>query len=939
MLSDNISEKRSPLMDAFIVREGGHVLPKNCADSTFLIRRVGVLVAVASLWITNSVPALPQEHAPAPLLLDSMDGAQPVLRLVESTGVQLIRQAIEHSDDDRGGVEHVTLSIPPGASAELAYPLPPASVLPELRLEAWVWCNRPGLRLGAIVDLPRSIDESTGKPPRRLLIRSEAVAEGGAWQHLVLEETPKLLERQARVARASNGPEIDEVEAYVSKVVLLTPGGAGATDLWVDKFALFGAFRPGGATGSIAAATPQQPVDLVSAWSGAEPRSFRATTNTPRRAPPTMPRIIQWQGEPFEYLRQLGFDAVWMGRLPKPSELAEIQRLGLWVVCPPPTPQSLQASEIGEEFEGVLAWDLGELASAEDLTLADQWAQALHQHDHSARPIVVRPLTMPREASRIADIMVLGRPTHGATATWADHAAWLAHRRQQGRPGISIWLAIDTHRSLNSSAQLASLRGSPSSPGAASYQHLTRATMAGLGAAPRGFWFQSQASLAASDVETRMRALALELTNMRLGMAQPWLAGRATATAARSSQPDLTAMVLSVERSHLVVPMRWSDSGVGAEPNGDSLTPGKGMRLAHDPTNPITFLLPNVPESCEAYLLSIAGPRQLSTRRMTGGLSIAVGHLPDDAFVLLTDDGQAFSHVEAYLRRCAPRAAQARVELAALERQEAFSVARRLAPALAQLVDAQQTFASVDASMTAVERTLATADYSAAFARAASAEQILEGLKSKLFHAMWPQDSAGACPFRGDWATLPDVERVARVTAASRSPLAPFPAGEFEDLASLVESGWQRSDDAPPGVEGTVRLSPDAPHGGRYCLELAAQPTKAGEVPPLATPPVWITSPPLAAPEGQLVEITGWVRIAEPPIGSADPLLIFDSIGGEESAVRIESGPSWQPFRLVRAPAPGMECRLTIALGGVGRAAIDSIAYRFMPVPVGTTAR
>ena len=91
-----------------------------------------------------------------------------------------------------------------------------------------------------------------------------------------------------------------------------------------------------------------------------------------------------------------------------------------------------------------------------------------------------------------------------------------------------------------------------------------------------------------------MRALALELTNLRLGMVEPWLARGKAATPARSSRPDLTAMVLTVERSHLVVPLRWDDATqVGC----------RRRRGKCDFRQPTSLLLPGVPESCDAYLL------------------------------------------------------------------------------------------------------------------------------------------------------------------------------------------------------------------------------------------------------------------------------------------------------------------------------------------------
>jgi hypothetical protein len=453
-----------------------------------------------------------------------------------------------------------------------------------------------------------------------------------------------------------------------------------------------------------------------------------------------------------------------------------------------------------------------------------------------------------------------------------------------------------------------------------------------VGVWPRGFWFLSQSSLAASDVETRMRVLALELTNLRLGMIEPWLARGKTATPARSSHPDLTAMVLTVERSHLVIPMRWND-GAGV-PSG-----GAGS-AASGPKPPLTLLLQNVPESCEAYLLSVAGPRQLPTRRVTGGLSVTVDDLPDDAFLLLTEDGYAFAQVERRLRATAARAAQARVELAAQSRQQAVDGAARLSRALIESAGGDAELAASSASMTAIHRTLASQDFAAAYARAAASDAALDGLLARLFRATWPDVPGGASPLAAEWTTLADQERLAATVASSMTPPVPVPAGGFENLAELLDAGWRRSEKSAPGIAGSVRLSPDGPHSGNYCLELEARSQIEGTSPPsLATPPVWITSPPLVVPAGHVVEIRGWVRVVDAPIGSADPLLVFDSIGGEESAVRVAASPSWRPFRLVRAASAGTECRVTIALGGVGRAAVDSLEYRFIPLPAGLARR
>ncbi len=871
---------------------------------------------------------------PAPLLLDDMDGGQPVLRLAEAApGVQIVRHAIEPGEGGDGVAEHVTLAIPPGRSAALAYPLPPTAAIAELRLEAWAWCNRPGLQLAALVVLPRSTDPATGKE-RELVLRSGATAGGANWQQLTMEKIPSLLERHARVARIQYGAGVEERGAYISHLVLLVPGGTGPTDVWLDKVALYGELRPGDG-----AARSDVPVDLAAAWS--EGTAAESSASVPRRDPPPMPRVIQWQGEPLESLQRLGFDAVWMGRLPNSDELAEASRLGLWIICPPPSPESLQSSGLGPQYRGVLAWDLGMLAHELDLGLTQEWARALERHDPvRGRPTLLRPMSMTRAASRVADIMVLGRPTFGATAAWLEHATWLTREKRHARAGAPAWSLIDAHRSKNAIAQLAALRGGGVATGAASYEHLCRAIGAAAGSWPRGYVFESATSLASGDADAQMRSLALELVNLRLGLIEPWLARGKAATSVHSSRADLSAIVLTVERSHLVLPVLWNIEGrttatLHEQPRGP-LQDGRYVARGEPIDESATFVLPGVPEACDAYLLTIGGPRQLVTRRVTGGLSVTVEQLPEDGLLLLTEDGYAFTQINRYLSTYAPRAALARVKLAALRWQQASAAAKQLSPAVLQATDAPRELGVIDAAIGAAGRSLAASDFAAAFARAAVAEQALEVLHARVAAAIWPDAASGACPLRDDWSALPDLERMAAAIAASPQPATPWPGGDFENLDALLAQGWQRSNESIEGAVALVRLSPDGPHEGDYCLELAATSNDGASASPLLPPsPVWITSPPLPTTDEQLVEITGWVRILEPPVGAADPVLIFDSLGGEESAVRVASAPLWQSFRLVRAVPPGAECRVTIALGGLGRVAIDDLRYRFLPMHAG----
>ena len=854
-----------------------------------------------------------------PVLLDNMDNATPALKLLDAgPGVHIVGQAVEQRLGNFGSAsERLTLAIPAGSSAPLSYPLPPITVIEEVRLEAWIACNRPGAQLAATVVLPRSIDPDTGAP-RQLLIRAGKTALGGDWQLLALDGLPSLLADQARVARARYGGNIDEREAFVSQLVILVPGGAGVTELAVDQITVHGILvATAKSPDPIATRTTQGPIAPVSS-----PAPSRQISNRP-----PVPRIIQWQGESLELLQKIGFDAVWMGRLPTSSEMAETARLGMFIVCPPPPPHKLRADSLGRDYAQVLAWDLGQLAEAADVELMHGWAKAIEQaeSDHE-RPVLLEPFGMAREASRIADLVMLGRSTVGSTQTWPAYAASLSQQRRLARAGTPVWINIESHCSPRFMAQLATLRGQGPAMAPATFGELSRATTAAFGVAPRGFCFQSHTSLAAGDVANQLRALALELTNLRLGLAEPWLAAGKTATAVRSTRPELTGLVLKVERSHLIIPLQWDNQGAT---NADV-----------DGQQPLAFDLPGVPESCDSYLVSVSGSQRLQGRRVAGGLRISIEHLPDDAFVLVTEDGYAFSHVERYLREHAPRAAQARIELAALRRQQALEAIAKLPPAAVEASGVRQAMTRVDAQMTAIVETMRRRDFAAAFGCAADAERLLDQLQLQVAEAVAPDLPVGAAPVAADWSTLVDLARVAHALQQSPSAFQMIPGGEFESLQQLLEFGWQRVQTSPPGVRTAVRLSPEGPARGAYCLELdAVSTTPQGPPPLLPTPPVWVTSPPISVPAGHLVEITGMARISETPMGSTDPLLIFDSVGGEESAIRVSSAPSWVPFRLVRAPSPGNELRVTVALGGVGQAQIDSLAFRVIPLGADAVAQ
>ncbi len=837
-----------------------------------------------------------------PALLDNMDGQTPVLLpLLADSGFSVGQRVIDRKSFRHGnGAERILLRGPAGRTAQLAYPLPPAPVIRELRIAAEVVSNRPGIQLAARVVLPRSTDRTTGRP-FELLIRGGKIGSGGDWETLTLENLPQLLANHARVARAQKGQAVDERGAFVSQVVFLAPGGAGMTELIVDRIRVFGVVR-------------QQPRSVLT--QNVQPKKIQPAAATAGKRVSRIPRIVQWQGEPFELLKQLGFNTLGMNRLPSAKERQQVERLGLSLYCPPPTLEQLTEAGISADFDTVLAWNLGEQISADDLTHVERWEQLVARHDPiDARPTVLAPQLHTLEASRISDVILVGRAVVGTEQTIREHTAWLAQRQRLARPGTPLWTKIETQPSPSQRLQMAALSAHGAAKQETTYAQLTALTSAALNIKTRGFYFQSQNSLADTDSVTQRRALALELTNLRLQLAEPWLAAGKELASARSAQPELSALVMQAERSHLLVPIWWSlDMNASAHPRKRPRKRGQ-----------VQFVVPGVAESSQAFLVTLAGIERLRHERVTGGIRVSLEELPFDSFLMFSDDPRAIAQVTRYVRRIAPRATKIRRELANFRLQEVAGLLARMNTTATNTNLLQKA----QGELAACDRYMSARDFQLAYLRADAVGLAIDELEGEMQAEVGGERTTTLATFSHSPLALPDQLQLHRTLARAPVSANLLTGGGFENLSAMLAHGWRHQQLPLDGITTVVRLSPEAPHSGSYCLELEARPLdEAAPVTIVPTAPVWISSAPLQVRAGDLLEITGVARLPQPLLGSVDGLQIIDSIGGPDMALRIHEAPSWQPFRLIRAVTSDTQVSVTIALSGLGKAQVDDVAVR-----------
>ncbi len=354
---------------------------------------------------------------------DSFESAEPTWRLADADcGARITIHRRDFQTFHTGQAsEQVSLLAQQGTYAYLAQDVPQARVIAEWTASLWVKADRVGLQLLARVVLPRSRDPQTGGPMTTLL-RGDVYDRNGLWQRLAIGGAAQSLERQVRILRSQFGPEVDAREAYVDLLVINAYGGAGVTNLWIDDLEMAGQV-PTAQFASTArnSSEPQATAPpAAGAWSGAPGRGDVAQLNGTVllvAGRPFFPRAIEYNGEPFESLKSLGFNTVRLAAAPTVIQLREAERVGLWLIAPPPNDGFITPSH-----DRVIAWDLGSRLDDKRLELTRQRAAELRRVDlRSQRPLIGEAAERLWSYSRLLNVLVLRRWPLGTALSLPDY--------------------------------------------------------------------------------------------------------------------------------------------------------------------------------------------------------------------------------------------------------------------------------------------------------------------------------------------------------------------------------------------------------------------------------------------------------------------------------------------------------------------------------------
>ena len=848
------------------------------------------------------------------------------------------------------GCEWIQVAAQAGSKVYFAHDIGRPGVIDELRPALWVNSDRPGMQFLAEITLPRTRDPRTGKPLTTYISGSNYTTPG-RWQQLEITDFPRALQHQVFVLRSQLSLNVDSHEAFVSRVLLNVYGGPGVTNVWTDDLEVSG-HVPSSAVSTVAlAAAPAAPPNAApAAFAGPAPDASVPGTG-PVAAPPDplrrevklagsvlkvneypiFPRAVEYRGERLAYLKQLGFNTIWLRTVPSREFLWEARILGLWLVSPPSEVAAGQAEgAIGPEFEPVLAWDLGHGLTGETLDANRRRAEQVRLADSRfSRPLICSPSNSLRNYSRhdCSDLLLIDRQPLGTSMEMPDYGTWVQRQPLLALPGTPIWTTVQTQTGEGLRRQLAAIAPGQAPPTTIGCEQIRLLVYKAIASGSRGLLFLSDSSLEAQDDQTRQRVTALQLLNLELEIVEPIVAGGSLDSTASSNQPLVTGAILRDDRARIVMPM-W-------------LAPGSQCVAPEAAANPLLLTLAGIPES--EIIFELAGGRldPLRHLRVPGGTQVTLEEFGLSSLLFLAQDALIIDAVNRRAASAGPRTAHLERDLAG-QKLDAVArvygqIASRGPAAYGSQINPASELETSRQYLKLCDAKLASSDYPWASIYARRAMKPLRKMERAAWDAaMKGRDSPVMFPGTSSFQALPWYWALIDHTRAMRPGANQLKGGDFEDLRWMVQNGWRYFAHDASGIQCAADLVSDVRHGGLRGLRLTAR-AETPENPPamIETPPVRVYSPATQVEAGQIVRIHGWVNVPTAITGSVDGLMVFESLTGEEMALRIDKTAGWREFTMYRIAPQSGPMSLTFLLTGLGEVRLDDVTVEVLEAGLG----
>ena len=840
------------------------------------------------------------------------------------------RRINEKTENNR--FEQIKFTAGHGTHIFVTHDVTPSLVIPELKPSVRVRSEVRGAKIYVRVVLPETPGPD-GNGPMTTLVAGGAYKSNGKWQRLVFGDSGAnsdlavKLREKVWLLRREYGQHVSATGAYIDKVVLNLYCGAGETSIDIDDLKVDGIVAAKQVLHEQVEAVRDNKVRGAAAFdvlNDDKKRSLVVRDGTVLlvKKQPFFAKIIQHNGEPFEYLKAMGFNVIELKRTATYEQLESASKLDLWLVCPPPSNVGL--SKIPFHFDRVMAWKLGDNLTGRDLPVLEQRIQEVRESDQRAgRPIIGHAASDWTSLASLTDIFVAGLQPLGTSSLVSQYSDWIQVRSNRAGNRRPIWVDVQTELSPALMRQIKTLvPTAPPTP--IEPERIKFLAYEAITGGARGIRFTSHNRLDGVDPATRLRALTLEWMNAELDQLEPWIAGgvmMGKLSLPENSNVEVTA--INTNRSRLLLVQRPTHHE---------------QYLAGDqPLTQVKFSDLDSAFTDNAYLIGQSGLESLANVRGTNGTQLAIDNCPYAAAIVLTQDPLVVNFLTASYERVAQQSIlNMRFELTKqwlaigqLVEAQMQAIGRQTPVATAELARASSAFGNATRILEqrnelSAELYLNQANQYLAQARREVIREPLASFQSKSSAALTSHCSL--IPLH--WA-LADA-----LSSGQWNPNG-LPGGDFENLQHMKSNGWRNRRSEIDSVATKVELIDSAAVDGRYGLRMSVVSTSGRPVELIEAPPLTIQTPSIKVKAGQFVRIHGWVNVPQAFAGSQDGLRITDTLGGPAMAERIPITNGWQEFSLYRGVEKTGQFSVSFELTGVGAASIDEVTIRTIQLPAG----
>lgn len=947
--------------------------------------KLGRGLLVAMLTLVSLSPLMAADY------VDDFDGDTPTWQPIFSKNADArLRLHRRNPDLGRDGktCEELQIIVASGqALTRLEHELPRSVPIEDLTLAVALRSNVPGLKVALRMVFPNQADPLDPKAERALtayVVGEKNYVDVGRWQTLHVKPTQRVVsERLNRLRAQYNSRPLDLSGAFFDRAVILGDLSAGTSTVLIDDLALTGYVAP-----------TNKEVAQVSAEEPASQTATQVRMRHDRLIVEGRPAIIRFaphHDEPIDRLQALGLNLVWIDDYADSKRLQQLRDHGMWAMATPPRPTEAEDNSgqmpslepFDHRTDGVLLWYLATQVPGEARFEVDAHARRVRAADRQRqRPIIADIGGLERSYSRILDGVGLTRHPLQTELSIKGYRDVLMQKMKMLRPGTFTATWLQTEIEPTSQTRVASL---------IEPEQIRLLGYAALTAGCRGIGYWKRTAFDSELPGSREREYAIAILNQEIELLEPWLATRtvidfqkvplgkliedepskleglkAKSTRLRVQGSSKFAVKPTTGEQFVSIQDNEIEMAIVHCPNGMLVLPlwfqkdsqfVPGQMAARN----IEIVIPGVPDTATVWELTTTRVRTLKQHHLSSGVKIKLDNFDQvTALVVSTDPhwGQAIREkVDGMMERSA--ALWLNLAKSKLERVlEVDAELQRLGvgvPDSVELLDRAQML--VRAAESNFQRVVAARqsraggivpasfspglDFDAVRESSCGALQSLRILQRQHWErAIQNRPSPLFTPYSAGFQTLPDhwrfIERVGKSASGDSTNL--LADGDFEDVetAQLPTAGWKQTlDDLETLQAGADIIHSGSEHG--QCLRLLSLP-KPNTDPPtyLDGTPISITTPSVAVKAGQIVHISGAVRISMAPTATLDGVSLQESLTGSRLHWKQKTR-DWQRFELVREIKTDGVLTLKFTHHGLGEALFDDLRIVVQDVPQGAT--